>query len=357
MRNWIYGVGIALAASALCATSAPAASYNPIDSGATRVTIDRDFLKVLKTHGVKVQAAAGAKLQSGTVRMPVVGGEVDPVASKGTIENDGMLIFRSSRRSVKLQDLTLKSKSTPLLAKVGGSQLKVARAKTVEFTRSGFGEKVRIEGLVLSQKAVTRLNKKLGLGTLLHEGQPFGRITAAVQPATVGLLPEGQVRVTPDPAFMAKLGSLFVAVNPIFPTEAQGGAFTFPIGGGGAIAPDTLRGVLRTEGNLEFLQLSGGQIFWNDPALEMETSTFSADEDIEPSPPFPGKLGRSGILGFERSGSVTAQPQSRAIAVGGFPLRLSAATADSFNQAFAAGAPTFTAGEKVADLAFAANAR
>jgi hypothetical protein len=333
------------------------ASYNPVAGGVTRIAIDGGFLKLLKANHVKLEAKGGARMQGAVITLPVSGGEFDPLASKGTIETEGTLVFRSPRRSVLVRFVTLKAKRTPLLAKVGGSQLKFAMAKTVSFTRNGFGEKVRITGLVLTQKVATRLNKKLGLGHALVEGQELGRVTATAEPATVRLLPEGTVQATPDPAFMAKLGSLFVSLNPIFPAESQGGVFTFPIGGGSAISPAASLGVLRAGGALEFLQLSGGQVFWRDPVLDTAANVLSADLETQPSPPYGGKLGRVGVLDIERPSPAVADPGPRTISLTGASLRLSAASASAFNEAFAGGKAVFAPGEKFADLAFAARAR
>jgi hypothetical protein len=52
-----------------------------------------------------------------------------------------------------------------------------------------------------------------------------------------------------DPAFVNKLNSLFVAVNPIFPAEHPG-SFDLPIFGG-TISPDGSLGRVETKGSLE----------------------------------------------------------------------------------------------------------
>jgi hypothetical protein len=358
MKSRTVFLSIAMALM-LCHPSAAPASYDPLGSGTAAISFNKRFLALLKSNGVRLEARQGATLRKGgsTLVLPVEGGKLDPLGGKGTVETGGALVFSSGRRDVPLKDIALKTKQTPLLAKVGGSQLKVARAAKVAFERDGFGGRIEARGLTLTQKVATRLDKKLGLGRLLAEGLALGKATAQVEPATVKILPEGELTVSPDPAFLAKLNSVFVSVNPIFPAENQGGVFHFSIGPGGAISPDAASGSLRAEGALEFLQLGGGQVFWRDPVLEPAASGLSVDLEVAPSPPYAGKQGRVPVLATERLVPAVADPETRSISQGSITLRISAGTAATFNEAFAQGRPLFAPGEKLADLAFAARAR
>jgi hypothetical protein len=331
------------------------ALYNPLSGGTTKIALDKGLLKLLTQHGVKVSAKAPAKLRGSTLTLPVSGGEMDPTISKGTIDHEGSLVLSSNRRNVVLRDIAIKAKKTPLIAKVGGSQLKVAKAKTIKAQREGFGEGFSSQGLSLTQKVATRMNKKLGLKRLLKEGTPFGKSTSKTLPLTVNLLPQGQMSLVPDAAFMAKLKSLFVSLNPIFPAEGRGGVFTFPIGLQSAISPDATLGTVKLSGDLEFLQLGGGQIFWHESWLELESQQDTTEVDLEPSPAFPGKIGRTPVLALGLSqASVSSDPQQRTITLSGAPATLTAQCAEEFNQAFAEGKGTFSAGEVVGTLGFGA---
>src|SRR6266487_29213 len=304
------------------------ATYDPLSSGTTKIVLDKGFLSLLAKHKVKLSAKAPAKLKGGILILPVTGGEMDPTTGKGTIEHEGALVFQSKRHSVPFKAITLKAKRMPLIAKVGGSQLKVARAKRISSKREGFGEGFSAKGLLLTQKVATRLDKKLGLKRLLTEGEPFGRLASKTQPITVTILDQGQATLLPDPAFMAKLKALFVSLNPIFPAEGRGGVFSFPIGVGGAISPDATTGTLRVTGDLEFLQLGGGQVFWHEPWLELAQQLSSAEVDVEPVPAFPGKLGRTPILTTAFAGApVSADPKARTISLSGAPAALTAQSA------------------------------
>jgi hypothetical protein len=75
--------------------------------------------------------------------------------------------------------------------------------------------------------------------------------------------------------------------------------------------------------------------------------------DVEPTPAFPGKLGRAGVFDMG-PGLVASDPKSRAISVSNAPLTLQAATAQSFNDGFAAGKAVFGAGEAFGVVSFAA---
>jgi hypothetical protein len=152
---------------------------------------------------------------------------------------------------------------------------------------------------------------------------------------------------------VAKLNGLFVSVNPIFPAEHAGPIFTFPIIVGGAIAPDASLGTLRTGGDVEFLQLGAGQVFWHEFWLDLGAKSDSAEVDVEPTPAFPGKLGRIGVLDLGPP-AVSADPKARTVSVSGAPLALQAQTAKTLNEAFAEGKEAFAAGEAVGSLSFAA---
>ncbi len=349
---------IALLATALLlalATGARAA-YDPLGSGQTKLILDRGFLTALKREGAKLSALAPAKLRGDTVSFPVAGGKFDPLAANGTVEHEGALLFRAGKRSIPLKALQLKTtqRRAPLSAKVGGSQLKLASAGGLEVARQGFGDKVAVADLAISAKLATRLGKKLHLRGAFAAGEPLGSTLTTAQPETVALLSRGSVALTLDPACAAKLGSLFVAVNPIFPAEHPGGAFSLPIFGG-TIAPDGSQGTIQTSGSLELLQLGGGQLFWAESWLDLAAGSASPEVEALPSPPYAGKLGRLSIAGLKLTG-VSANAKARAVSAAG-TLSLDAGTAQSLNELFAkpqGKSDVFVAGEALGSVSFVA---
>ncbi len=351
-----FVVLIALGCLAAQGTSAQA-DYDPLGSGTTKLTLDQSFLALLKQSKVKLSALAPAKLKAGTVIFPVTGGKFDPLAAAGTVEHEGALLFKAaSGASIPLKALQLKTtqRHAPFSAKVGGSQLKLASAKGLAVSRQGFGDKVKVSSLSLSAKLATRLAKKLRLKATFKAGQPLGSTLTKAEPETIAVLGKGKVSLTLDPGFKAKLDSLFVAVNPIFPAERPG-PFTLAIFGG-TIAPDGSAGTLQTQGSLEFLQLAGGQLFWAEPWLELAAHAASAEVELQPSPPYPGKLGRLGIAAIS-GGGVSADPKAGTVTVAGLALSLDAATAQAFNEVFAkpqGKEGVFVAGEALGTLGFVA---
>ncbi len=335
------------------------ASYDPIAGGTTKLNLDPSFLSLLKKNGVALKAKAPAKLKAKTIVMPVEGGKADPTTGKGEVQQEGTIVFEKGKRKVPLRDIELKAKRTPLFAKVGGSQLKVASAKKISFAREGFGSSLGATGLQLTQKVATRLNKKLRTKDLFAEGQLIGSLKSQAQPQRVTILEQGQATLVPDPQILAKFKSLFVSLNPISPAElSPGPILRFPIALGGQLAPDASEGTLRLAGAIELLQLGAGQVFHKEYWLDFAAKDTSAEVDVEPTPAFPGKLGRIGTLAIDMAkASVSSNPKARTISVSNAPLSLDAQTAQTFNEAFASGAPTFSAGEAFGVVSFGATAQ
>jgi hypothetical protein len=332
------------------------ATYDPIGSGTTRLTLDSSFLSFLKAEGVTIKAKAPAKRVGRTIVLPVPSGRWDPTLAKGEIEQEGAIVFAKGNGSLPLRKVELKAKRTPFFAKVGGSQLKVASAKSVASGREGFGNSFSAKGLALTQKVATRLNKKLRTGKAFKEGQLLGALKSKTQPQLVTILPQGQATITPDPAFLAKLKSLFVSLTPISPAELfPGPVLHFPIAAGGQIAPDASEGMLRTGGAIELLQLGAGQVFHKEYWFDLSAKQALAEVDVEPTPAFPGKLGQIGVFDLDMArASVASDPKSRAISVTSAPLTLQAQTAQTFNQAFGEGKAVFAAGEAFGVVSFGA---
>jgi hypothetical protein len=330
------------------------AAYDPIGGGTTKLTLDKGFLSLLEKQGVTLTTTAPAKRQGKTLVLPVSGGKEDPTTGKGEVSHEGQIVFSKGSRKVPMREIELKAKKTPLFAKVGGSQLKLVSAKTITSAREGFGQGFKATNLELTAKVATRLNKKLRTGKAFKEGQAVGAVNSKTQPQRVAILEQGQGTITPDPAILAKFKALFVSLNPIAPAElAPGPMLKFPIAVGGQISPDAAEGSLRLGGAIELLQLGAGQLFHKEYWLDLGAKSTSAEVDIEPTPAFPGKLGRVGVFDLG-VGSVASDPKTRSITVSGAPLTLTASTAQAFNEAFAQGKAVFGAGESFGVVGFGA---
>jgi hypothetical protein len=351
MRRTFLATALLLA---LALTPSANAAYDPLGSGTAKLSLDPAFAAFLKADGITLAAKQGAKQKANTYNLPVVGGQIDPTTGKGEAKAEGTLVFGLGAKSVPLRDLKVKSTKEPLIAKVGGSQLKLAASKQTTSKRAGFGTTLTSTKLTLTQKLITRLNKKLRPRAPFKANQPLGTLTTNAQPQLVTIEEEGQATISLDPAFLAKLDSHFISLNPIAPAQRFGAQASFPIAIGGAIAPNGSEGTLRTAGALEFLQLGAGQVFWNELWLDLGARSDTAEVDVEPTPSFPGKIGRVGVLDYTPT-AVASDPKKRTISVSGAPLVLSAAAAQTFNAAFAQGqAPVFAAGEAVGSVGFGA---
>jgi hypothetical protein len=346
-----------LALQSLAMAPSASASYEPLASGKAKLTLDPSFAQLLSSHGAKLTAISPAKGRGGALTLPLSEGSLDPTLGKGEIDTKGVLIFRRGRLGVPLRHLTVKTKRQPLLAKVGGGQLKLAAASRLAFKREGFGAAFTATGLTITAKLATRLSKKLHLHGVFEAGQPLGTLRTSAQPATVAVLPEGRATLTPAPAFIAKLESLFVSLNPIAPAElAPGPTFNLPFIPAGTIAPDASSGVPRTGGSLEFLQLHAGQLFWHELWFDLGEKNVLAEVDEEPTPTFPGKLGQIPVATLDLStATISPDPKARSVTVSAAALALSAQSAAAFNEAFAkpqGRSNVFAAGEALGSLSF-----
>jgi len=347
-----------LVALALVGAVPAEASYDPIAGGATKLTLDKRFAAQLRDHHVKLVAQAPLRIRGRTLIFPVSSGLLDPVAARGTVEHEGTLVFQVGPHKLPLRGLILKTTqaNSPLAAKFGGGKLKLASSARLRSARAGFGLRSTVAAMRLSQKVAVRLDKKLHLRGVFEEGEPFGSSVTDAQPATTAILPAGRVSLAPAPGFLAKLRELFVSLNPVAPAElAPGPVLSLPVFGGN-LAPDAATGALTTEGALEFLQLGGGQIFWQAPTLDFGLRVAGAEVNIQPSPPYPGKLGPIGILGLG-SWAATSEPAARRISVADATLTMQPETAAAFNEAFArpqGKQDVFGAGEAVGSVSFTA---
>ncbi len=329
------------------------AKNDPLGSGKTKLTLDKSFLSFLSNNDLKLRAKGGAKRQGKAISLAVVGGTMDLAEGRGEIQQEGTLLFEGAKGKVPFRDITVKTKKTPLIAKVGGSQLKVAQAKSIASNRAGFGSTFKATTLTLTAKAATRLNKKLRPEVPFAQGQLLGSLSSNAQPALITIEDQGRVTLAFDSAFVSKLEGRFVSLNPIFPAEHQGSVFTMPISAGGALAPDGSQGTLRSGGAIELLQLHGAQLFWHEIWLDLGAHQGNTEAELLPSPPYPGKGARAAIFDLAPS-AVASDPKARTISVSAAPLTLNAAGAQELNEAFGEGKGLFAVGELVGAVSFGA---
>ena len=354
----------ALLASLALLTLAPAAgaTYNPVNGGQTKLTLAKPFLALLAANHVKLTAIEGAGLKGGVVTFPVSGGKFDPTTSNGFLEHAGALFFKAGAQKVPLTSLQLKTtqKHAPFSAKFGGGQLKMASAAKLAVSREGFGDKVAVSTLKLSAKVAGRLDKKLRLRGVFKAGQLLGSTVTKADPQTVAVTESGKASFSFDPATAAKLQSLFVAINPVFPAEHPDAGFTLPIFTG-TISPTATEGTIQTLGSIELVQIGGGQVFLREAWAELSAAAYSVELELAPSPPYAGKVGRTPVGALSLAGAaVTSDPAARTIGVTNAAVTMGANLAAAFNDAFAkpiGKADVFAAGEPLGTISFTAQAQ
>jgi hypothetical protein len=343
----------ALAVLGLLAAPSARAAYDPVGGGVTKLSLDKGFLSFLSVNRVSLGATAPARKTRSSLVLPNTGGQFDPTVGRGEIKTAGTISLRSVRKRVPIRKLVVKTAHSPVVAKVGGSQLKVVTSARLSSRRDGFATDFKARQLLLTAKVATRLNKKLRPKHPFTAGQLVGTLLSNPVPLVTAIVPTGRATFAFDGAFTAKLDQHFVSLNPVFPAEHSGSTFTLPIIANGALAPDASRGTLRTGGEIEFLELGAGQIFWHELWLDVAPKAVLAEVDLEPAPTFPGKLGQISILGLG-GGTAVSDPEARTIGLTGLPLTLTPETAAAFSRAFAEGKPDFAAGELVGTISFSA---
>jgi len=304
------------------------AAADPVETGSATITLNSGFVKTLKKQGVKIVKIKPAKLKGKKATFPVVGGEVDPTNGAGTLELGGGLKFKHGKKKAPVKALVLDTKKKGLFAKVAGKKVKLATLAGWTYTRAGFGVAMTVKKLKLTKAAAKKLNKKLGFkkGKKPFVGNKLmGSAKAEEQPATVTVLPGGNVSFKADQELLLKLKDVETEAKVIAPTTEKGlGNYELPITGG-TIAPSGGAGVVQTAGGLLLTQklptspttaleteITLGNM-WLDLSAKTVTVEVVAKSNASESLNL-GNLGRSSIADLTITG-VTADAAARTVHV------------------------------------------
>lgn len=303
------------------------ATPDPVGSGSATVTLNKGFTKYLKTFGIKVQKVSPAKLKGLKLTLPVTGGEVDPTTGAGTVNLGGGVKLKAGKKTAVVKALVIDTSKKSLTAKVAGKKMKLAAIGGYSFTRNGFGVNMTIKKLKLTKKAAKQLNKKTGYAK--GKPKPFlpnkniGKAKAEEQPATVSILPVGNVSFKADQELLLKLKDVETEAKVIAPTTEKGlGNYELPISGG-SIAPNATAGTVQTAGGLLLAQklptspttaleteITLGNM-WLDLSAKTVTVEVIAKSNASTQLNL-GNLGRSSIADLTVTG-VTADPVARTV--------------------------------------------
>ncbi|HVD39401.1 MAG TPA: hypothetical protein VNC16_00150 [Solirubrobacterales bacterium] len=304
------------------------AAADPVESGSATVTLNNGFMKTLKKHGVKIVKIKPAKLKGKKATFPVVGGEVDPTNGAGTLKLGGGLTFKHGKKKAPVKALVVDTTKKGLFAKVAGKKVKLATLGGWSYTRAGFGVAMTVKKLKLTKAAAKQLNKKLGFkkGKKPFVGNKLmGSAKAEEQPATVTVLPGGNVSFKADQELLLKLKDVETEAKVIAPTTEKGlGNYELPITGG-TIAPSGAAGVVQTAGGLLLTQklptspttaleteITLGNM-WIDLSAKTVTVEVVAKSNASDSLNL-GNLGRSSIADLTITG-VTTDAAARTVSV------------------------------------------
>jgi hypothetical protein len=299
----------ALLAFAPFASAAP----DPVASGSATVTLKSGFVNSLKKQGVKISKINPTKLKGTKATFKVSGGELDPTNGQGTLNLAGGLKFKHGKKSVQVKGLQINTAKKGLFGKISGAKVKLASVSGYSFTRAGFGVSLKITKLKLTKAAAKKLNKKLS--TKAFKGNKLmGSAVAEEQPATVTIIPGGNVSFKADQGLLLKLKDVETEAKVIAPTTEKGlGNYELPISGG-SIAPTATAGQVQTIGGLLLAQklptspttaleteITLGNM-WVDLSAKTVSVEVVAKSNASPSLNL-GNLGRSSIADLTLTGA------------------------------------------------------
>ncbi len=105
-RGRMLSAGILVAALFALLAFAPIASAtpDPVGSGTTKITLNKNWTKYLKTFGIKVKKIGKAKVNGRQVKLPVrEGGKMDPTNGLGHFKLAGGFKLQNGKKKAPLQ--------------------------------------------------------------------------------------------------------------------------------------------------------------------------------------------------------------------------------------------------------------
>ncbi|HEX3042525.1 MAG TPA: hypothetical protein VHP56_10610 [Solirubrobacterales bacterium] len=305
------------------------ATPDPVESGTTTVTLNKGWTNYLKTFGIKIQKVGNTKVKGTKVTFKVSGGSMDPTNGLGTLTLAGGLKFKAGKKSTTAKGLVLDTGKSVLTGKVSGKKVKLAKLKGLSYSRNGFGVNVKLKTMKLESAGAKQLNKKLGYAKGKPKpflaGKNIGKSSSESQPATVAIIPGGNVSFAANKELLLKLKDVETNANVIAPTTESGlGNYALPLTGG-TVAPTGTAGVVQTAGGLLLTQkLDKGdgsfletEITLGNMYLDLSAKTVTVEVVAKSNASTAlnlGNLGRSSIADLTITG-VVADPAARTVTV------------------------------------------
>lgn len=305
------------------------ATPDPVASGTTTINLNKGWTNYLKTFGIKIQKVGNAKVNATKATFKVTGGSMDPTNGLGTLTLGGGLKFKAGAKSATVKALVLDTGKSVLTGKVSGKKVKLAKLKGLSYTRNGFGVNVKLKNLKLENAGAKQLNKKLGYAKGKPKpflaGKKIGKSSSESQPATVAIIPGGNVSFAANKELLLKLKDVETNASVIAPSTESGlGNYLLPLTGG-TVAPTGTAGVVQTAGGLLLTQklptspstALETEITLGNMYLDLSARTVTVEVVAKSNASSSlnlGNLGRSSIADLTVTG-VVADPAARTVTV------------------------------------------
>lgn len=341
---------LALVAGLLLVFAATAsAARDPIAGGTTDLHMKNGFLKKLGNLGVTVQPVGAGSVSGKKIGLPVRDGKLNPVNVLGFLDTRGGFKLQLGNRGVPVTQLTVNTVKGAVYAKVAKARMQIGTITPPTFAREGFGANFKAVKLSLNEKATRRISNRLGLkgSKRLNPGRVLSNLYSTAQPETVTVLPQGSATLTGNASTLGKLSAKGVKVpegiTALAPaTKPAPTSFQFPITGG-ALAPDTSKGTVETAGGVQILKDTDSldpTVRVSDIRIDFAAKAATVELEILPTPPFPGKAGRTSLVDVVvPPSSVVVNPVARTISIQNAEARLQASAASTLNDVFNQPAP------------------
>lgn len=338
----VMGAFLAFAASAF-------AERDPIASGVTDLHMKNGFMRKLGNLGVSVQPIGSGSVSGRKIGLTVRGGKLNPVNVLGFLDTRDGFKFQLGNRGVPVTQLTVNTVKGAVYAKVAKARMQIGTFTPPTSEREGFGANFKAGKLALNEKATRRISNRLGLqgSKRLNPGRVLSNLYSAAQPETVTILAQSSASLTGNAAtlekFVAKGVKVPEGITPIAPaTKPTATTFTLPITGG-TLAPDASKGMVETAGGVQVLKDTDSldpTMRMSNVQIDLATKTATVELEILPSPPFPGKAGRTPLVDVVLPpNSIMANPVARTISIQNAEARLQATAASTLNDVFNQPAP------------------
>lgn len=177
-------LGVLATGLCLSVIAAPAlAKSEKVVGGHATVRASMQIAAFLRSRGITVTPIGPAKISSGAMTMPMVGGTVSVPTMAGTMNAQGGLQYKNGSKVVRVRSyvLTHKGGAATLTAIVNGHRIEIATMSSPNVHMSG-NKGTMSGGLHISAVWAKTINHLVGLH-VVHAGETIGQLSMTVKMA------------------------------------------------------------------------------------------------------------------------------------------------------------------------------